>query len=245
MCAEARRQRADRFRTLELKQESRARLRAAGFQTARTLAVCHRDDLVAEIVKHERCVAKPTTGAGAIGVMALQRSGKVWRELLRGKRYDVGSINSMTEAIAEQYPSWADTWIVEEMLIGPDGKQVADEFQVHIFGEVVPFVRQRRAGPPLAYRYWSPDGACMTDDLGKTDLPMSKTMSRPADLGPFVAEALKVSAEFNEANFVRVDVYDTNRGPRIGEVNGWVGTPQYTPEWDRRLGQLWLDAGGV
>ncbi len=46
--------------------------------------------------------------------------------------------------------------------------------------------------------------------------------------------------------FIRVDLYDTSRGPVVGELTPGPGRRYaFSPQWDARLSQRWLEVARV
>jgi hypothetical protein len=113
------------------------------------------------------------------------------------------------------------------------------------FGEVG-FVRQVDLGKDC-YKMWSPDG----HDLGKMDghsFPYDSTLPPPKDFEALIGAAKAVSLSVMTP-FVRVDLYESDKGLSLGEITLRPGSlwkhkylQTFTPEWDRKLGEMWEEA---
>lgn len=133
-------------------------------------------------------------------------------------------------------------WLVEELLLDEAGRLLCD-WKFWCFGGEPAVVMQRSHRPPggkYGHKWWSPQW----EELGcirprprimeyRPDLPLPTMPSALLDA------ARRVAAHVPAA-FVRVDLYDTARGPVFGEITPWPGgTEPFVPEWECRLGHLW------
>lgn len=129
--------------------------------------------------------------------------------------------------------------LAEPLLIGPDGG-APPELQIMTFGGRAALIRvlEGQKGTPQRRLSW-------LDITGKR-LPWYESDLSPGDfhLSPEPLDEVLAMAERLAAGFshLRVDIYLTEAGPRIGELTPYHGggrTPWSSPEIDTTLGLLW------
>lgn len=189
-------------------------------------------------------VLKPNRGRSSAGVFCLVRSGSGYRELKSGK---VRSIQRLKELAVESYGQLgrADEWLVEELLLAPHGpSQPANDYKFFCFhdrvelilqkGEVVDGHKSRQA-----MRFY--DRAGVPVNTGLRPKAVSDLLALPDGIGAMVAEAERVSGMI-PTPFMRVDLYDTQRGTVLGEFTpGAGGLYRLNEEWKRRMARRWRE----
>ncbi|WP_165610096.1 ATP-grasp fold amidoligase family protein [Shimia aestuarii] len=190
-----------------------------------------------------RFVIKPIVGSGSNGVFLLEKRDGLLFDIVSKKSYppDLNSLHSAGLSRFEGCP------LIAEELIGIDGLPSVDWKVFAFFGEIG-FIRQMDLrNPQKCYKMWSSKG----QDLGKIDkysLEYNSALPPPNDFEALVNAARAVSLSINTP-FVRVDLYESKRGPSLGEVTFAPGSlwkhtylQIFTPEWDRKLGEMWEEA---
>ena len=189
----------------------------------------------------ERCVIKPHEGSTNRGVHVLTREGDRWRDHMDGSLHAFDDLKrSLVEGAAKGRHS--ATLLIEESL-APRGRlagtlPIPDDLKVFFFDDLPLVVMQRRlhsSSRPENWRFafWSADGA----PLGPVRYVerFDASLERPAGLGEVVGAAGVIGRELALPQ-VRIDMYDTNRGPVFGEITPLPGHGLWIPEVDRLLG---------
>ncbi|WP_158613016.1 ATP-grasp fold amidoligase family protein [Nocardiopsis sp. Huas11] len=184
-------------------------------------------------------VLKPLDGCSAAGVMVLRPQDGGWYDTLAQRHWDFDDIVARARA-AMVKRGLPDVWLLEEPLVADGG--VPDDLKFYTFQGDIALVLQRRSRPgssrPLAsYRWFDADWEPV--ETGKHPEKIDTALEPPEQRDALADLALKVS-EASPYAFTRVDTFATDRGPRVGEVNAWVGGyDHFSQEWDLRLGAAW------
>jgi hypothetical protein len=198
------------------------------------------DDLDESMVQ-ERCVIKPHVGSTNRGVHVLTREGGRWRDHMNGSLHAFADLQrSLVEGAAAARHS--ATLLLEEALVPRDRLAgtipIPDDLKVFFFDDVPLVVMQRRlhsSSRPENWRFafWSPDGRTL-GPVRYADR-FDASLERPTGLGEVVDAATVIARELALPQ-VRIDMYDTNRGPVFGEITPLPGAGLWIPEVDRLLG---------
>lgn len=191
----------------------------------------------------DKFVIKPIIGSGSNGVFLLEKQGAQLKELSSSKTFpmDLSSLHSAGLAKFEGCPL-----IAEELV--ELGNRPAMDWKVYAFYDQIGFIRQMVAVEgEKRHKLWSPEG----DALGKIDYPKvhyDPDLPPPEDLNALLSAAKSIS-KVTRSPFVRVDLYEADDGVRMGEItlrpgSMWRSTTLqfHTPEWDRKLGEMWEEA---
>lgn len=188
-------------------------------------------------------VIKMTCGTTAQAVWPLVREGDGYRDLL-GDPSEVLSraelVSRVTDAV--RYDDQARV-LMEELLPGPSDKalRVPPDYKLLCFHGVVGLIavigRTQRSGRRLASRYFAPDGTDMGNAL--VDALVNPRLPAPGHLDDLIGAGETLSAAI-QSPFVRVDMYDTDKGIIFGEITPDPGGNHLMREdVDRHLGSLW------
>ena len=219
--------------------------RELGLETPHTrVASLDFSDLDATVLGAE-CVIKPHDGADSHGVFLLESTGSgSWREIMTGDVMDLeGLIARYGREVANNR---ATTLLSVEELLRPSapprhGVPSAVNVKVWCAGHLPVMARTsewRPGAPPgFVYKCWGIHG----EDVGqlsggpKSDL----TLPMVEHFDGIVAQAGRVATRL-DLPFVRLDFYDTSRGPVFGEVTPFpgMGGGPWAPEFDRIYGTL-------
>jgi len=191
----------------------------------------------------DKFVIKPIIGSGANGVFLIEkRSGCLYDHFS-----SVSYPNDLTSLEAAGLSKFQGCPLIAEEFIERREKPSMN-WKLHTFFGEIGLIRQgdlNQADKP--YKLWSPEGKNLgpIDSLGfryDPDLPP------PDDLEALVEAARKISRSVLTP-FIRVDLYEADDGVRLGEVtlrpsSLWKKKhlQKFTPEWDRKLGEMWEDA---
>lgn len=130
-----------------------------------------------------------------------------------------------------------DSWIVEELVIGPDGRPAHDCKLYTFYGRAVLALEVVRVGRSPKYCWWTRDGRKV--NTGKYQ-GHTFPGRQPEDRTYRLAEAISLAVP---APFVRVDFLSSRDGPRF---SGFTPRPgrydQFNHMWDRILGEEFVKA---
>jgi hypothetical protein len=235
------------YRGLEFnsKQRGYELARELGLETPRTFVPTLDYRSLDETLLPAECVVKPHGGADSHGVFLLEAAGAgAWREVMTGEILDVPEIIARyAREVANNRAT--DLLSIEELLrpSGPTRHGVTSAVNVKVWcaGPQPLMVRtsEWRPGskPGFVYRCWGIHGEDVGELSGgpKSDL----TLPMVTHFAEIVSQARRV-AERLDLPFVRLDFYDTSRGPVFGEVTPFpgMGGGPWAPAFDRIFGTL-------
>lgn len=199
-------------------------------------------------------VLKPTFSSSSMGVMVLQRYLDEYHDHLRDRDLSVDQIIREQESLMEKHPNARHRWMVEDRVedVSGDELSIPDDYKFYTFqGEIGLIHRITRAKPADRHTYFTGDFEPF-DPEEKHITMVSTSLERgfeapPANKNPLLRAARIISREV-PSPFVRVDMYNTRRGPVFGEFTLVPGTFFYedrekmSPELSAHLGELWSDA---
>ena len=194
-----------------------------------------------EPMLRDRCVIKPHDGSTNRGVHVLTREGDRWRDHMNGS---LRTFTDLRRSLAEGAAAGrhSATLLVEEALVprkgaGP-GIPIPDDLKVFFFDDLPLVVMQRRLhsssrAEDWRFAFWSPQGR----RLGPVRYVerFDDGLERPRGLREVVDAATVIARELALPQ-VRIDMYDTDRGPVFGEITPLPGEGLWIPEVDRLLG---------
>lgn len=206
-------------------------------------------------------VLKPSNLNTSRGVMVLERRGNIFHDYFADRTLTETEIKAEQQEIYEHViqnePHRLERYhlIAEERLIDGDGNlDVATDFKFWIFGEEILYIFMKEEGKHEKLRFCSYDGnfAPLPPENDLTyPLPGSEYIA-PMDLSP--AEKKEMSdlalhvAKLVGSTFVRVDLYHTADGPKLGEITPVPASPfngkyfRFTPQFERVIGEKWMRA---
>ena len=191
----------------------------------------------------DKFVIKPIVGSGADGVFLISKQNGQLIDLLNGKNYS----NKLTNLYVEGLSKFSGVGFIAEQLVEFNNRPSLNWKVFSFYGEVG-LIRQGDQGKPdKPYKLWSPDGR----DLGPIDrlgFRYDPSLPAPRDIDKLLEAAKKISLCV-KTPFVRVDLYESDDDVYLGEVtlrpsSLWKKKhfQRFTPEWDRKLGEMWEDA---
>jgi hypothetical protein len=196
----------------------------------------------------DRVILKPETGAGGAGVYLLERRGDQWHDLLAGRHTSLEHVSKSLHALARS-GKVSDRIIVEEAVKDPRRPEAAPvDWKFYTFFGHVAIVLARAPTPDL--RGGPPRALWRVFDEHWTDLGADAYNGHEYDASiepPLAGQALvAVAAEISAAvprPFLRVDLYEDEKGPVFGEITPEPGGRQrFRRDIDRRLGACWEEA---
>lgn len=198
-----------------------------------------------DIVLHDlpdTFVVKSDLGAGARGVLPLRRVGADAYEVVDGSR--VLSTHEVREHFERSTTSFGP-YFAEELLQDEGGRPIPDDVKFYAFYGKVGHFRVRRSeqhGDTTldTHHYFDADGG----SLAKVNLLREHTaeLARPSRWEE-MSELVRHITRAVPVPFLRVDLYQTTRGPVFGEfTRAGGGQHRYRREHGALLGTMWEQA---
>lgn len=188
-------------------------------------------------------VLKSRFGSSNRGVKALVRQEDgTFLDLLRSRAWTIEEILA-DQAQLEARGKASPEMFAEELIRKPHRPaEIVDDWKFYCFDGVVGISMQRDlCGSPntsdwrfcFRDRDWNDLGPIKFSDRHSTDLEL------PVDAQRMLEVAEAVSAAIGRP-FLRIDLFESDRGPLLGEFTPMPGPPEiFTPEMDVYLGQMW------
>lgn len=220
-------------------------MHALGVPTANILkddfALQHLRDVLEGI---DACVIKPKEAHSSRGVLSLKRIDDITFECLqlRCRLRLVDILERLYQEMREhQFPNH---WQLEELLLPPSGLlRPVDDFKFYAFRGRVGLILQVARQPDGQYYRWY-DRDWHPVETGKYEGAIDPALLPPRDPASLLAVAEKVSAVL-PTPFCRVDLYEAQQGPVLGELTPVPGTYHaFGEQADLYLGAMFeLDSG--
>ena len=196
----------------------------------------------------DRFVLKPLNGAANRATFLLHRDGDGFQDLMDGGYKSRDDVVRVAVDLVDRGLVSA-RFCVEELLAPRvdlrDRIAQPDDFKVFCFWDRPVVVMQRRLGgtpdhSAWRFKFWS----SAWDDLGPVKYPdrCDPTLEEPAGSDEIIEAATRIGRHL-AIPFVRLDLYDTDRGVVFGEVTPHPGPPErWDPKVDEILGRHWEHA---
>jgi len=191
----------------------------------------------------DKFVIKPIIGSGANGVFLLKKVQGKLVNCITNEIYEENT-NSLFEAGLKNFVGCP---LIAEELVELSDKP-STNWKIFAFYGEIGFIRQVELGEDIrGYKIWSASGT----EIGPID---KHSFEYRADLPPpqnmqDLIEAAKLVSLNVRTPFVRVDLYELDKGVYLGEITlrpGSLWKSKYlhifTPAWDRKLGIMWEEA---
>ncbi|GAA1861745.1 ATP-grasp fold amidoligase family protein [Myceligenerans crystallogenes] len=188
-----------------------------------------------------RFVVKSAGGASSQGVLPLVREGDAFRVISTDKVLTEPEIVEYFRHKRELKKA-RPPYFAEEFLVGVHGNEILEDVKIYAFYGEIGQVLLRSVGShgdpgSVRYRYLDEEGA----DLGAVSRQhaVDPAIPVPRCLPEMVKRARELSVAAG-IPFLRVDLYETDRGVVFGEFTPRPGGDQeYVWKHDRHLGELW------
>lgn len=189
-------------------------------------------------------VLKTRWGSSNTGVKALvrQEDGQYF-DLMRSRAWTVDEILA-DQAAKEARERVSRSGFVEELILKGEG-EIADDWKFYCFHGQVGLSMQRDlrgSGDMSNWRFKFRDRDW--NDLGQIKFVdrLDPRLKSPNDPRALLDLAEHLSALIKRP-FIRIDLFESNRGPLLGEFTPAPGPPEvFAPEIDQMLGEFWEDA---
>lgn len=181
------------------------------------------------------CVIKPSGESGSKGVFVSKR-GEIY-EVSGHKKF--GSLSEFKEYVMRLQNGKvikSDSWNVEELLIGSDGK-IPRDIKLYTFYGRVGVVLEIERGEETRYCFYNENLKPIRTGMYENE------QLEPGHIPEIYKEiAVKISQEI-PSPMIRIDLLKTRNGPVFGEFTPRPGNyEQFNPEIDRMLGEMFVEA---
>lgn len=192
------------------------------------------------VIAAERIVLKADSEASGRAVWPLVREGDSWVKLGSELRLPNGRLPA---SMVETMSAMRGPFFAEEFLVGTGESSLPEDIKFYMsYGEVlqVLVMQQGKQGTTdrqlFSRAYFSESGRTLGRVLGGARY----ADIMPPVLLPELVEVAKRLSRLVGVPFIRVDLYQTPRGPVLGELTLLPGGHhEYTPKHDRRMGKKW------
>lgn len=178
-------------------------------------------DQISPEVLGERVALKFANGWSAKGVMLLERTGQGrYFDHFSLREWTLKAIREKQQAVADSFRRKKPAWIVEELLYGSQPGAIPFDYKFYVFQGQIALVSQiDRNATPARNAFLGPDLKPLVEER---DYRLTSENLQPAvPIVPRSAVMLSRWAielsKMTDAPFVRVDLYDTDKGPYFGE----------------------------
>lgn len=195
----------------------------------------------------ESFVLKPTKLSTMHGVMVLDRNADSFYERLSKRNYRFEQILDHQRSVAEKYSVSENRWLAEEVVEDVTPVEIPLDYKFYAFrGEVALILVIDRNVKPSAVSWFDGEFRPLNDSKIKLNPKFVQQGNKvpPAEHKALLESARRASFAVGTA-FSRIDLYNTERGPLLGEVTltpgGLYFADHYemTPAMDRWMGAQW------
>lgn len=204
------------------------------------------------VANNNSFVIKPTIDSSTRGVMVLKREGDKFYDSLSKNFYSKGEIIDYQKKFFDQNKNKNNKILLEEKVFDYEKEYIIPrDFKFYTFNGKISLIlsidRNRKPGISLWYNEkFSP----IKDDRVKCNAPFSRTLSyytSPPNAQEMIKFVEKISKLINTP-FASIDIYNSNRGPLLGEVTLTPGGIYYGKHYilsdtqEQLMGMMWANA---
>ncbi|WP_440897981.1 CapA family protein [Amphibacillus sp. Q70] len=191
-------------------------------------------------------VVKPTRATGSMGVYLIYNENRIlsakdgkflnsWDELVNDVHNQMQKDKNRVRKFFTR-----DEWIIEELIVDPANPECPTDLKFHVFyGENVLVQEVIRDGKNK-YQFWDADNnKVYTGKLDREDqIYKSAKGFNKKDLDEIIRFSLEIPAPF-----MRIDMLKGDNELVFGEATYYPGGfENFNPEWDRKLGEAYVNA---
>lgn len=198
----------------------------------------------------EEFVLKPTKLSSTRGVMVLKSVDGGYFDSMSGKKFSAQEIIRAQFELEKKYAVKNNKWIVEERVKDAEGYEIPLDFKAYAFrGKVELFLVIDRSTKPTSVAWFDGD----LRPIPSRNIRLNPKYVQQLDVadslkwGDLVSMSKDVSSMVNSP-FARIDLYNSVRGPLLGEVTLTPGGLYYGDHYemagamDSLMGARWLIA---
>lgn len=214
-------------------------LKNIGVPHARLRAVLPDGELLDEELLGNSAVLKPNAACSSRGVLLLRKGPRGW-SYPGSKTLDITQLRVL---LNKPHNLELRPWIVEDLHEPPAGRTTLMEYDVFCFGGA-PLVAVGKTHDKyegsrcFTIPDWEPLDIVRPNRKTNHKLRLPTQPDALTALSNFVATELRLP-------FSRIDIFDTDKGPVVGEINAWSGDgrkPLWPDDWEKKMGQWWHSA---
>lgn len=195
-----------------------------------------------------RFALKPSRLSSTRGVMVLEKKGPDdYYDSMSRRRYSGQGIRDFQNALLEKFQLRNNKWIVEEFIEDRTRSNIPIDVKAYAFrGQVALYLVIDRTSKPSKVSWFDSDFSPLK--AGRISLN-AKYVQAGSPVPPESYDELRAAAtrisRLVASPFARIDLYDSSRGPLLGEVTLTPGGLYYgdhytlSPAFNRLLGEWW------
>ena len=194
----------------------------------------------------ERFVLKPFRGSTSMGVFLLERVDGGWRDLNSGRVVATRDVAQEYRALVTSGAISADV-LVEKLIVDPRFPGLPPiDYKIYTFFGRVGLIAAKahgwdgQGGSVAAFKIFDSQWRDLGDAFA--GIPLDPLIPAPVRSAEMLEFASVISSAVPRG-FLRVDLFEDEDGPVLGEVTPEPGGPlMVRSDVDRRLGQMWEEA---
>lgn len=189
-------------------------------------------------------VLKPLSAHSSFGVFLLVKVGSnQYKNLIDNTIKSLDEFLDFAKDIMldKKFPN---NWMLEELLL-PVTSEIGsvDDWKFYTFYGECPLILQkhRKEDGGIEYQWYDQNWDVVTN-TGRYRESINHQLSPPKNADQLLSLALKVS-KLIPSKFMRVDLFETHRGPILGEFTPFPGGfSMFYSSYDKFLGECWLES---
>lgn len=198
-------------------------------------------------VEKERFVLKPTRFSSTRGVMVLRRVDEQYYDAMSKRTYTVDEVIAKEVALHEKFPVKMNQWITEELVVDVNGNAVPIDYKAYSFrGKIALILVIDRNVRPTRVDWYDGDFAPLAPGVMTLN---PKYVQEGSGIPPSnAAEIRDIASSVSRivgTPFSRIDLYNSTRGPLLGEITLTPGGLYYGDHYqlssaqEQLMGAMW------
>jgi hypothetical protein len=187
-------------------------------------------------------VIKPIRGKNSWGVLGLSRVDQDhFIEVCTNTLMTTQNVLDQQAHAMTKY-KMPNSWMIEELLLPADGTiaQVDDLKFYAFYGKIGCILQRRRTESQVVYKWYDPDWNIT--ETGKYEDRLDQGLPPPRQ-PQALSEVVETISRSIPKPFMRIDMYNTSRGPVFGEFTPHPGHyDKFSDAFDEYLGTRWEEA---
>lgn len=218
--------------------------------TPRILGVFEHPSLISVPTNEDSFVLKPTKFSSTRGVMVLERQGQTYFDCMTKRNFSSEEIIAHQSQLAERFSVRGNRWITEERVVDNEGYDLPLDFKAYAFrGRVELFLVIDRSTRPTSVAWFDSNLVPVgSRDISLNPKYVQKLEGLSAEKYTDLMELSSSISALVNTPFARVDLYNSIRGPLLGEVTLTPGGLYYGDHYkmsksmDQLMGACWSQA---
>lgn len=188
-------------------------------------------------------VLKPLSSHSSFGVFLLKKTRENhFHNLIDNSEKDFSEILLEAKRIMDD-KKFPNNWMLEELLEPLEGVSSVDDWKFYTFYGKCPLILQkhRTEEGKIEYQWYDQDWNVVTN-TGRYRDAINKDLTPPKMAKELYELAINTS-KLIPAKFMRIDLFETTKGPVLGEFTPFPGGfSMFYEYYNKLLGEYWLDS---